>query len=180
MKYDPLKHHRHSIRLQGYDYSQVSAYFVTMVTYNRECLFGDIVDGEMRTNDIGRLVEEEWLKTARVRANVELDEFIVMPNHFHCVVAITSSVVGATRRVAPTGPTPNSIGSIMSQFKSIVTKRVNVLHNTQGTSVWQRNYHEHIIRNEKELDRIREYIINNPANWEADVENPMTVRLRHS
>lgn len=122
MRYDPDKHHRRSIRLHGYDYAQAGAYFVTICTQNRECLFGDIEDGEMRLNDYGRVVEEEWLRTATIRREVELDAFIVMPNHVHGIIVINAerrsqANVGATRRVAPTprpkGPAPNSLGAIL-------------------------------------------------------------------
>lgn len=106
MRYDPDKHHRRSIRLHGYDYAQAGAYFVTICTQNRECLFGDIEDGEMRLNDYGRVVEEEWLRTATIRREVELDAFIVMPNHVHGIIVINAerrsqANVGATRWVAP-------------------------------------------------------------------------------
>src|SRR5437870_5143153 len=88
MKYDPNKHHRRSIRLKGFDYTQAGAYYITLVTHRREYLFGDIVSGEMRLNDFGRVVRDEWLNTARVRANVELDAFVVMPNHVHGILVI--------------------------------------------------------------------------------------------
>ena len=167
MRYDPFIHHRRSIRLKGYDYSQVGAYYVTIVAAHRECLFGEIENGEMCLNDLGNIVREEWLQTAQVRPNVELDEFVVMPNHFHGILAIA----GDDR-----APHPGSLGAIMSQFKSIVTKRVNEMRDTPGAPVWQRNYYEHIMRDDGDLNRIREYIINNPANWDADDENPKSAR----
>jgi REP element-mobilizing transposase RayT len=183
MRYDPLKHHRRSIRLKGYDYSQEGAYYVTIVADHRECLFGEIENGKMRLNDFGKIVQEEWLQTARVRPNVELGEYVVMPNHLHGIIVINNTiVVGANRRFAPTkhprAPIPNSIGAIMMQFKSIVTKRINAVRGTQGAPVWQRNYHERIVRNDDDLDRICTYIINNPFNWESDDENPKKVRQR--
>ena len=95
MKYNPDIHRRHSIRLKHYDYTQTGAYFVTICAWGRECLFGDVVDTEMRLNEYGRVVEKEWIRTPLVRPNVELDEFMVMPNHFHAII-----IVGATRRVA--------------------------------------------------------------------------------
>ena len=182
MKYDPFKHHRRSIRLKDYDYTQAGAYFITCVTHNRDNLFGDIADGEICLNEMGHVVEEEWLNAARVRPNVELDEFVVMPNHFHGIIVISGDNVGASRRLAPTAakppraPAPNSIGAIMAQFKSIVTKRINLLCDTQGAPVWQRNYYEHIIRNDADLDRIRAYIFNNPFNWQSDDENLQNLR----
>ncbi len=204
MKYDPSKHHRRSIRLPAYDYSQEGMYFITICTHQRECLFGEVVDGEMRLNEYGKIVAEEWLNTARVRANVELHEFVVMPNHFHAVLEIVGAnrlapvdanhrfaPVDATRRFAPVGasrlaptdprkpraPAPGSLGAIMSQFKSIVTKRINTLRGTPAMPVWQRNYWEHIIRNENELKRICEYIINNPMHWDTDIQNPAKKRV---
>jgi REP element-mobilizing transposase RayT len=204
MKYEPTvvratgrspQRNRRSIRLQGYDYSQAGAYFITVCTQNRECLFGDIVDGEMRLNEAGRTVADEWLKTAEIRVEIELDEWVVMPNHFHGILVIThdggetdcrgdrrvAPMNGTTisgeqgdRRVAPTGPQPRSVGAVMAGFKSAATKRINELRQTPGTKLWQRNYWEHIIRNEPELKRIREYIHNNPAQWELDQLHPGT------
>jgi len=179
-KYDPEKHHRRSIRLKEYDYSQTGAYFITICAYNKECIFGDVVDGKIILNQYGEIVKAEWLKTFDIRKNLILDKYIVMPNHFHGIIMIVDGHdVGATRRVAPTkrpnGPVPASIGAIIGQFKSIVTKRINAMRNTTGLPVWQRNYYEHIIRNEDELNQIREYIADNPIKWELDEENPINV-----
>ncbi len=177
MKFDPQKHHRRSIRLKGYDYSEAGAYFVTIVAWQREMLFGDVVNGEMQLNDFGKIVGDEWGQTAIVRPNVKVGEFVVMPNHFHGIL-IFVDVVGATRRVAPTQTTlqSNSLGAVMVQFKSIVTKRINGLLNVTGRPIWQRNYYEHIIRNEREMDRITRYIESNPSQWAQDDENPNIVR----
>ena len=168
-------HRRRSIRLKGYDYTQPGAYFVTICTHGRAMLFGRVVDGEMALNAYGEIVREEWFRTAQVRPYVELfpDEFVVMPNHIHGIVWI----VGATRRVAPTnghphGPVPGSLGAIIGQFKSIVTKRINALRGTPGAPVWQRNYYEYIIRTERALDAIRRYIAANPLRWDLDRYNP--------
>ena len=176
-RYDPEKHRRRSIRLKGYDYSAPGAYFVTICTHNREPLFGWIVDGEMVLNEYGQIVWKEWFRTAQVRSNVALfeDEFIVMPNHIHGIIWI----VEATRRVAPTdgprGPLSGSLGAIIAQYKSIVTKRINAVRGTPGASVWQRNYYEHIIRTERALDAIRRYIAENPLRWHLDRYNPDAV-----
>jgi REP element-mobilizing transposase RayT len=178
MKFDPEEHHRRSIRLKGYDYSQAGAYFVTIVTWQRECLFGEIADGKMMLNEIGEIVREEWERTAMVRPNVELGEYVIMPNHVHGIlVFVDGGDVGATRRVAPTSQTlqPGSLGAIMAQFKSIATKRINGLQNVSGRPIWQRNYYEHIIRNEREMDRITRYIEANPLRWTDDGENPNRV-----
>jgi len=175
--YDPQRHHRHSIRLQGYDYTQPGAYFVTICTHGRAPLFGAVVDGEMRLNTYGRIVHDEWFKTAQLRPYVVLyeDEFVVMPNHIHGIIWIVDNV-GATRRVAPTdnlpnGPVPGSIGAIVGQFKSAVTRRINQRRGAPGARVWQRNYYEHIIRTERALNAIRRYIIENPLRWHLDRYN---------
>lgn len=122
MKFNPDIHHRRSIRLKRYDYSRAGAYFVTVCTQNRECVFGEIIDGEMALNDIGKIVADEWMKTGAIRNEIELDKWVVMPNHFHGIVMIRRG----DRPVAPTpttlpGPRPKSIGSLMSGFKSAVT-----------------------------------------------------------
>jgi len=174
VRFDPGRHHRRSIRLKGYDYSQAGAYFVTIVASRREMLFGGIVNGTMVLNEWGQIVRDEWERTAFVRPNVELGEYVVMPNHFHGILVFMDNAVGATRRVAPTKTTlqSGSLGAVMAQFKSIVTKRVNGLQNVTGRPVWQRNYYEHIIRDDREMDRIHRYIESNPSLWAEDDENP--------
>jgi len=168
-----MRHSRRSIRLRGYDYSQAGAYFVTVCARNRECLFGDVVDGQMVLDDSGRTVMNIWLNTPELRPNVALDEFVVMPTHIHGIVVISERGRGVLQ-YAPTGPRSPSqtIGAILRGFKSVTTKQINELRNTPGAKVWQRNYYEHIIRNDEELNRIREYIICNPARWDSDPENP--------
>ena len=178
-KFDPQKHHRRSIRLKNYDYASNGAYYVTIVTWGRECLFGEIQNTEMKLNELGEIVREEWKRTAEVRPYVKLGEYIIMPNHVHGILFINyDDDVGVSRRLTPTekqsiSPTPGSLGAIMAQFKSIVTKRINALHNITGVPVWQRNYYEHIIRNQKELKRKTDYILDNPARWDEDAENPI-------
>jgi putative transposase len=169
MPYNPDIHHRRSIRLQGYDYAQAGAYCITLCTHGRECLFGDIADEEMYLNDVGRIVVNEWLKTPAIRAEIELDEWVVMPNHFHGIIVITN--VGKVNRhvvdnrykgdqpVAPTGPKPKYVGALMAGFKFSVTRRVNAYRQSPGMKLWQRNYWEHIIRNETELHNLRRYIL---------------------
>ncbi|WP_022949359.1 transposase [Methylohalobius crimeensis] len=186
MAYDPDLHHRRTIRLPGYDYSRAGSYFVTICTRNRECLFGDIVDGEMRLNEAGQIVAEEWMKTAEIRDEIELDEWVIMPNHIHGVVVISDGAslsqrccrgdrpVAPTirRRGSPKGQQSRSISAVVAGFKSVATKRINVLRQTPGAVLWQRNYYEHIIRDEESLNRIRQYIAVNPMNWPDDPENP--------
>jgi REP element-mobilizing transposase RayT len=181
MKYDPEKHHRRSIRLKDYDYSQSGAYFITICTHNRECLFGEIVNVGMILNEFGKIAWEEWDNNAKIRKNLVQDEYVVMPNHVHGILFILDeNDIGATRRVAPTerlsGLASGSIGAIIGQFKSIVTKRVNSIRGTPGLDIWQRNYHEHVIRDEDELLEIREYIANNPIRWAEDENNPINIK----
>ena len=178
MTYDSTKHNRRSIRLPAYDYAQAGAYFVTLVTHQRQRLFGEIVDGEMLVGSHGDTVKEEWLRSAEVRREIELDAFVLMPNHIHGIVVIRdqATVVGAHGR-APLLPTPHrpppSLGSFVAGFKPAVTKRINEIRGTAGLPVWQRNYYDRVIRDEGELNRIRQYIIDNPARWAQDPENPI-------
>jgi len=174
-KYQRRKHTRRSIRLKGYDYSRSGAYFITICTIDRTCLFGDIIDCAMVLNKQGTIVADEWCKTPRIRREIELDAWMVMPNHFHGIVILRSGRCRSDRPeckgdrpVAPTGPLPRSLGALIAGFKSAVTKRINELQNTPGAKLWQRNYYEHIVRNENELNQIRRYIVDNPAQWEHD------------
>jgi len=178
--YNPDIHHRRSIRLREYDYGQAGAYFVTICAHNCECFFGDIVAGAMRLNEYGGIVRDEWKKSEQIRAEIASDAFVVMPNHFHGIVFIVAGRVdrfcGGDRPVAPTGaingPKPKSIGALVAGFKSAVTKSINTHRATPGAPVWQRNYYEHVIRNDDDLNRIRDYIASNPLRWMEDENNP--------
>jgi len=251
MTYDPQRHHRRSIRLKGCDYTQPGAYFITICTHGRECLFGEIIDGEMHLNEAGQIVVQTWQDLPNHVPNVQLDAFVVMPNHVHGIIIITDHAggigvgskparttmgpgstadsgstpgpgsaggagsiagpgsvgagsvgagsVGAGSEPAPTtidpGPTagsgpaagPGSVGAglepaptrsshglpeIVRQFKTFSARRINELRGTPGTPVWQRNYYEHIIRDEFSLSRIRQYIAENPVRWDTDREHP--------
>ncbi len=179
MRFNPDVHRRRSIRLCGFDYTSTGAYFVTVVTQGRECLFGDVVGGAMRLNDAGRIVRDEWENAESLRPNVFVDSFVVMPNHFHTVVWITPR--RGMARHAPTlnrfgKPVPDSLGSIMGGFKSAASRRINAIRNTPGIPVWQRNYWERVIRDESELNRVRQYIADNPRHWGTDDENPKRKR----
>ena len=176
MIYNPEKHHRRSIRLRNYDYSSDGAYCITICAYNRKCLFGAIVDGEMRLNEYGAIIHDEWVKTGQIRPNIKLDEWIIMPNHVHLIIIIDADGRGTARR-APTGeqfgkPTIGTIPTIIRSFKSAVTKRINELRGLPGMPLWQRNFYDHIIRNENSMNEIREYIGRNPMQWERDELNP--------
>ncbi|MBU0653941.1 MAG: hypothetical protein KJ914_02290 [Gammaproteobacteria bacterium] len=172
LRYDPYIHHRRSIRLQGYDYSQQGAYFLTLCTQHQECLFGEIHDGVMHLNVLGEIVQAEWQKSSQIRKEVELGEFVVMPNHFHAIVLITrrgdrrSPIPNAP--AIPKGPESASISALVAGFKSSVTKRINRLRENLEMPVWQRNYWEHIIRDERSMSELNAYIINNPARWKED------------
>ena len=161
---------RRSIRLKGYDYAQTGAYFVTLCTQNRKCLFGDIVDGKMVLNDAGRAVFDTWQWLGTQYDYVELDEWMIRPNHMHGIIVITGGGRGGSR----TAPTEKRkpVGRLVGAFKTVSTKRINQMRGTPGAKLWQRNYYEHIIRNDIEWHRIREYIASNPARWESDRENP--------
>ena len=180
MKYDPHIHHRHSIRLKGYDYTQAGAYFITICSHQRGYVFGEIVNGEMKLNTWGETVRVEWFKTAALRDNVELydEEFVVMPNHVHGIVWLND--VGTRRRRVPTEkfgkPVVGSIPTIVRAYKSAVTYAINGLEKSRGGVIWQRNYYEHIIRNEKELNTIARYIYYNPFNWQLDRDNENNTR----
>jgi REP element-mobilizing transposase RayT len=189
MKFDPRKHHRRSIRLKGYNYAQPGAYFITICTYQRQCWFGDIRDGKMYLNQIGKIVAQEWIRSCQIRPSLQLDEWVIMPNHFHGIVIITDTntngnPVGA-HRCAPL-PTPKnqplnqsvipqrqsrSLSSFIAGFKSAVTIRINAIRQTSNPPIWQRNYYESIVRDPDSLNPVREYIINNPKMWTDDPEN---------
>ncbi len=173
MRYNPDLHRRRSIRLRGYDYAQAGVYFVTICAHDRASLFGEIANGKVTLNDTGRMVEKCWNDIPTHFPHTELDEFIVMPNHIHGILSIIAAVGAKNISPLPTqqrAGTSKTIGSIILGFKIGVTKWVR--EQTPIHNVWQRNYFEHIIRDELSLHRIREYIATNPACWAEDSENP--------
>ncbi|PKO12697.1 MAG: transposase [Chloroflexi bacterium HGW-Chloroflexi-10] len=199
MQPELLQKNRRSIRLQDYDYTQPGLYFITICTYERECIFGSIINEEMTLTDAGQIALDTWNEIPQHFQNVETDAFIIMPNHIHGIIAILDNPVRATHASPsehasphPSGPKPRSIGAIIGSYKSAVSKRIHSLdaiHDDfvrathaspiehasppkQSSPIWHRNYYEHIIRSEPDLDRIREYIESNPANWTLDTENP--------
>ena len=166
---------RRSIRLQGYDYSQSGAFFVTICTYQNACLFGEIRDGKMTVNNLGLIVTDCWSQITQVRPNVELDAFILMPNHLHGILFIfdknTADVATRPKRTANDSESrlaSGSLGVIIGQFKRAVTIRSKLLNKPPEQAIWQRNYYEHIVRNERSLDDIRKYIVENPGKWLDD------------
>jgi len=211
MAYNPAIHNRHTIRLQGYDYTQSGAYFITICAYQKECFFGQIRSGKMKLSSLGEIAYYQWLQLPNRFMNIALDAFVVMPNHMHGIIVITEMdnnqksggeagdigiSVGKACIVSPASPLPlveiphrqpttnpnkpiestrpngtipGSIGAIIQNYKSLTTRKINMLLRTKNKTIWQRNYYEHIIRDDSDYDRIAEYIQNNPISWEDDV-----------
>ena len=156
---------------------------MTICAQGRECLFGDVVDGEMRLNDAGIMVCDAWHKIPKHFLHTDIDEFVVMPNHIHGIIMIVGAqfiapirkTVAENQGVINHAPT---VGEIVRAFKARCTHAINRIHNTLGYAVWQRNYYEHVIRDGKEMDRIRGYIIDNPAKWNDDEDNPANITCK--
>jgi REP element-mobilizing transposase RayT len=161
-------HDRKSVRLKGHDYAAAGKYFVTICTYDRDCIFGNVIDEEMKLSQFGEIVRDAWYDLPNHNNGIDLGEFIVMPNHILVIIIIND--VGAGSEPAPTGKR-HGLTEIIRQLKTFSSIRINKTRNTIGIRVWQRGYYEHIIRNEKELNNIRDYIINNPIKWAYDEEN---------
>lgn len=188
MDFDTVIHHRRSIRMVGYDYTLPGAYFVTIISRKRICLFGEVTSEGMDLNPIGQKVVQCWYGLQKNFQNAELDEFVLMPNHLHGIILITETSskgeafpemilssqkegIGNASPLRPRGPESGSLGAIIQNFKSVSTRMVNKMYYERGNKIWQRNYYERIIRNEHELDAIRQYIQDNPINWKKDREN---------
>ena len=193
MIYNPEIHHRKSIRLKGYDYSKNGIYFITICTNNRENLFGKITttkitnnpvgahcmcpEPKMILNQYGKIVEEEIIRTTEIRENILINEYVIMPNHIHLLIEIADNKLDDKQghmQCAPTvekfgKSTSNSIPTIVKLLKASSTKRINILRDTEGLPVWQRNYHENIIRTEATYIKVSDYIRNNPLKWEDDM-----------
>ena len=176
---------RRSIRLRGYDYSRCGAYFVSICTKDRTCLFGDIENQEMALNDAGRMVDKWYVELENKFQDIRCDEYIIMPNHFHAIIQNTGPV-GADLCVCPDDDrhgrtsgehTGSPLHRVIQWFKTMTTNGYIRGVKQYGWvpfagRLWQRNYYEHIVRNENEMSRIREYIRNNPAQWATDKDNP--------
>jgi putative transposase len=176
-------HQRHSMRLQGYDYAEEGVYFITVVTHHREALFGSVVDGEMGLNEFEKIVELTWHDLKRHNANIDLDEFVVMPNHVHGIIQLfePSNILAgeglepspiserAGNRSTPTGKRL-LLCEIVRQFKTFSAKRINQRRGTPGVPVWQRSFYDHIICGERDYENIASYILMNPQNWRKDDE----------
>jgi putative transposase len=172
-----MRRHRKTIRLKDYDYSQAGGYFLTICTYSRKDLFGEISNQKIVLNDVGEVVEQWWLKLENKFTNVQLDYHVIMPNHICGIIMISEGKndVGAIHELPlQRGKVERRrmlIPKIIGYFKMNSAKCINRLHDSKGDPLWQRNYYEHIIRNENELYRIREYIWSNPSKWDLDREN---------
>ncbi|HNT18392.1 MAG TPA: transposase [Acidobacteriota bacterium] len=187
---DELK--RRSVRLKRFDYSTPGAYFVTICVKDHKCLFGRIIMGKMELNAYGIIAWNEWEKTGELRRVVKIDSFVIMPNHLHGILTITGrgtlpraqnhdEINAGTLQRAPTTvetfgmPRSGSLSTIVRLFKATSTKQINILRGTPGAEFWQRNYYEHIVRNEAELNKTRRYIELNPAQWQFDRENEQRI-----
>ncbi|MCB9455210.1 MAG: hypothetical protein H6671_04395 [Anaerolineaceae bacterium] len=164
---------RKSPRLQGYDYAQAGAYFVTICTHERAHLFGEVIDGVMILSRAGEIAEERWLALPNHHEGIELDVFVVMPNHVHGIIVLTG-IVGtgpalSGHHAADNAGVVPTLGTVIGSYKSGVTRRIREMQKQPDLRVWQARYHDHIIRNETDLNRIREYTINNPARWQQDI-----------
>ena len=183
--YNPTIHHRRSIRLKGYDYSQAGLYFITICCQDRVCRLGKIENGVMICNELGEIAYREWMKTAELRPQIELDAFMVMPNHIHGILKINEMNMDTLQSPnnmgdnmgdntgdntgecnSPLRSPSNTIGAIIRGYKSSVTKQFGLMGFDE--KLWQRNYYEHIIRDEQSYQIISEYIINNPKKWADD------------
>ncbi len=173
--YDPKIHHRQSMRLKDYDYASDGAYFITICAQNKKYMFGDVIDGKMVLNSAGEMIKKWIFELKNKFENIELDECIIMPNHIHLIIFIMNTVVAGEHTGSPIRY--NNIPQIVQWFKTMTTNEYirNVKQNNWkpfDRKLWQRNYYDRVIRNEKELDKIRKYIFENPLKWELDKNNP--------
>jgi putative transposase len=174
MSYNPEVHHRRTIRLNGYDYSQEGAYFVTLVTHGRQCFLSEIENGQPKSSLFGRCAEA-MLESLPIHFPVAINHKVVMPNHIHILLSIVGkedqkNMLENLNSSLP-GTQKQSLGAIVQTYKSITTRRIHALQRECQTPVWQRNYYEHIVRDQDDFDRIADYIQNNPINWENDELN---------
>lgn len=174
MKYDPEIHRRRNIRLKGYDYSREGAYFVTICTSGRECLLGIIENEAMVLNELGKIVLAVWEDLPHHIAGFIHGEFVIMPNHVHGIVILDRANLPDKLR-AGLEPAPTkwpTLSEVVRQFKTFSARRINAIRDARGVPVWQRNFYEHIIRNEDDYQRIAEYVVTNPARWAEDTLHP--------
>ena len=194
MSFNPEVHHRRSIRLRDYDYSNAGAYFVTLCAFQHECLFGEVTVGDMRLNDAGRMVIAIWDSLPQRYEGVDVDAFVVMPNHIHGIIVINDPVgaihespafespafesdvkSGAIRESPLQNRRAMTLSKIVGYLKMNAAKEINQFRDNPGVPVWQRNYYERVIRDEQELAMIRQYIVDNPVKWDEDENHPIQV-----
>jgi putative transposase len=161
MKFDPEKHHRQSTRLRNFDYSSTGGYFVTICAFQRECIFGEIINGEMILSKAGERTLEVWEGLLLRFPTIELDVFMIMPNHVHGVICLTSE-----------GSEAVTISTVLRAFKSLSARAINQELGRAERPAWQKRFWDRVIRDEVELERTRTYILNNPQSWFEDEENP--------
>ena len=180
MKYDPASHHRRSIRLAGYDYSSPGLYFITICTHERTQLFGEIVNGESVLSAPGRMVDSWWRRLSEKFPGVLIQEFVIMPNHMHALLALTN-FPDAGKPGNATAPLqkvqPPALGRVLQWYKTVTTRAYFRGVHSAGwppvhQTLWQRNYYEHVVRTPRATSRITTYILENPGRWQADAENP--------
>lgn len=170
MPYDPHKHHRRSIRLKGYDYTQPGSYFITICTHHRQRLFGEVRDGRMHLNKFGHIVQKSWQKLPNHYCHIRLGPFVIMPNHVHFILILVEGLIkghkdhiGQKKR--------HGVPEIVRGFKTFSAKEINRYRDLVQLPVWQRNYYEHIIRNDRSYLALQTYIEQNPLNWLQDIDN---------
>jgi len=182
-RYDPERHRRRSIRKPDWDYTGPGRYFVTICSFGRELIFGEVEESTVRLNEIGQIVEQAWLEIAVANPRVQLDAHIVMPNHVHGIIVVPATGWSRTSMnptLQPHGPASGSLGTMIGRFKRVATLRANDLPNVGISTLWHRGYHDRIIPDDHALDRARAYIRNNPANWLRDPEHPRHAHRRAS
>jgi REP element-mobilizing transposase RayT len=174
MKYNPKKHRRKPTRLRGYDYSQPGMYFVTLCVHGRECLLGNVLDGEMVLSDIGMIAHQAWLWLQERFHLITVDPFCIMPNHTHAIIQIHDTRCSGGLQTATTKPVESkTLGRLVGAYKTHSTVAINQNRNTVRALFWQRSFYDHIICNDGELQSIQEYIFNNALKWEMDQDNPL-------
>lgn len=175
MAVDKPDHHRRSIRLSDFDHASAGGYFVTLCTHEKKCVLGDIRGSEMHLSDLGRIVDLEWRRSSEIRVEVELDSFVIMPNHMHAIVLFRAELPDAAEPALPRtmrGTGRRTLSSLVAGFKAATTRRTRAMIGPSFDPLWQRNYYEHVIRGERVLDRIRQYIADNPLRWNQDGYHP--------
>ena len=177
-KFNPLMHHRQSIRMKGYDYSLAGAYFITIATYQHTCIFGEVLNDKIKLNKYGCIAFNQWIRLTKRFRDSDFPAFVIMPNHVHGIILIG---IGTGTKLGPHSPKtpslrsfpkfnvlPGSLGAVVRAYKAAVTYRINVMRDTARPPIWQRNYYEHIIRNEEDYETIWNYIETNPQKWIDD------------